>query len=591
MAYPERWLSELMARNDIVSVISEYTRLSSRGGRMWGLCPFHPERDPSFSVSPDKQLFHCFSCKAGGSVIQFIEQAENLSYHDAIRFLAQRVGMDMPNEVDDERLRAEKARRDRLYNANREAALFYHKALLSDIGADARKYLIGRGIDGSTAVKFGLGYSPNDWDALYKHLSSLGFSRDDLIDAGLCVKGRKDPESTFDFFHDRLMFPVINSYGRVVAFGGRVLSGGDGAKYMNTGDTPIYNKKHNIYGINLMKGRKLSDLIMVEGYMDVISLHQAGIDNAVASLGTALTSQQAKLLGRFAPGVYYAYDGDSAGQKAMLRGIDVLEASGIEPKVIKIPEGRDPDEYVQAYGAEAFMLLKDSAMTSSMFKLEYMAAKYDFSTPDGREKYAREACSFIAGLEPIERERYIKLVSERSGMAPDTLRAQCGAEKPMGDAEKHTVIQGAYRRRQAQSERVKAEQLLLASLMVSRADANLIVQSKDFSYSLFSSDSLREFSEMLMNAYKSTEKPDIAKLLAVCESADIEQAGAAADMIDNIVSPVETASDCIRSILKTEYDERIRELSRLAEEETDPGKRQQLMSEQLALVMKSREIR
>ena len=237
------------------------------------------------------------------------------------------------------------------------------------------------------------------------------------------------------------------------------------------------------------------------------------------------------------------------------------------------------------------MLLKDSAMTSSMFKLEYMAAKYDFSTPDGREKYAREACSFIAGLEPIERERYIKLVSERSGMAPDTLRAQCGAEKPMSDAEKHTVIQGAYRRRQAQSERLKAEQLLLASLMVSRADANLIVQSKDFSYSLFSSDSLREFSEMLMNAYKSTEKPDIAKLLAVCESADIEQAGAAADMIDNIVSPVETASDCIRSILKTEYDERIRELSRLAEEETDPGKRQQLMSEQLALVMKSREIR
>ena len=227
MAYPERWLSELMARNDIVSVISEYTRLSSRGGRMWGLCPFHPERDPSFSVSPDKQLFHCFSCKAGGSVIQFIEQAENLSYHDAIRFLAQRVGMDMPNEVDDERLRVEKARRDRLYNANREAALFYHKALLSDIGADARKYLIGRGIDGSTAVKFGLGYSPNDWDALYKHLSSLGFSRDDLIDAGLCVKGRKDPESTFDFFHDRLMFPVINSYGRAGAFGGRVLSGGD----------------------------------------------------------------------------------------------------------------------------------------------------------------------------------------------------------------------------------------------------------------------------------------------------------------------------------------------------------------------------
>ena len=252
MAFPETWLNELMNRNDIVSVVSEYTRLSPKGGRLWGLCPFHPERDASFTVSPDKQVFHCFSCKAGGSVIQFIMQAESLGYADAVRFLAQRAGMDMPNEINDAKLREEKALRDRLYAANREAAMFYHQVLLSDAGLPARQYLLNRGIDGSTAVRFGLGYSPNDWDELFKHMTSAGYTRDELISAGLCVKGRKDETKTFDFFHDRLMFPVISASGRVLAFGGRIIGKGEGAKYMNTGDTLIYNKRHNIYAINLM---------------------------------------------------------------------------------------------------------------------------------------------------------------------------------------------------------------------------------------------------------------------------------------------------------------------------------------------------
>lgn len=591
MALPDAWMHELMTRNDIVSVISEYTHLSSKGGRLWGLCPFHPERDPSFSVSPDKQLFHCFSCKAGGSVIQFIMQAENLTYIEAVRHLAQRVGMDMPNEADDARLREDKAKRDRLYSANREAALFYVKQLFSNAGAAARQYLIGRGIDRSTAVRFGLGYAPNDWDALFRHMTELGYSREELLDAGLCVRGRKNDEATFDFFHDRLMFPVISASGRVIAFGGRIISGSDGAKYMNTGDTLIYNKRHNIYGINLMKGKKLSELIMVEGYMDVISLHQAGIDNAVASLGTALTAQQAKLLGRYAPSVYYAYDGDSAGQKAMLRGIDVLEQNGVEPRVIRIPEGKDPDEYVRAYGTEAFLLLKDSSISAPAFRLEYMAEKYDFATPDGREKYAKEACDYISGLEPVERDRYIRLVSEKSGVGQDVLRQQCGEVRHDGGTAQQRVIGGAYRRQPVLTERIKAEQMLLAGMMVSRADTQQIVQLPDFSYSLFEKTGLADFAKALVKAYSGGDSPDITSLIAACEGRDGEYAGGAADMAESISFPLATAKDCIRTIKKSELDARIRELTALIDEETDPDRRRQFQKEQSDLIIKSRSIR
>lgn len=590
MAFPDSWMRELMNRNDIVSVISEYTRLNAKGGRMWGLCPFHPERDASFSVSPDKQLFHCFSCKAGGSVIQFIMQAENLSYVEAVRHLAQRAGMDMPNEVDDARLREDKARRDRLYKANREAALFYHKTLLSDTGKAARNYLISRGIDANTAVRFGLGYAPNDWNALYNYMTALGYQRDDLLDAGLCIKSRKNEDMTFDFFHDRLMFPVIAANGRVIAFGGRILAG-DGAKYMNTGDTLIYNKRHNIYGINMMKGRKLSELIMVEGYMDVISLHQAGVDNAVASLGTALTNQQARLLKRFAPGVYYAYDGDSAGQKAMLRGIEILKNNDIEPKVIKIPEGKDPDEFVRTYGTEAFLLLRDSAMTAPMFRLEYMANGVDFSTPDGRERYAKETCEFISELEPVERERYLKVVSERTGMSMDVLRRQCGESKQNSGEVGQRTITGTYRRQNEYSERARAEQLLLSCLMTNRMDAQQIIALKNFSMDLFKQPGVKTFAESLKAAYTKTDKPDITALIAECEGKEGEIAGAAASSAGEISSPVAMARDCIDTILKMDYDDRIRELAILIETETSSERRLTLQREQLELVVKSRSIR
>ncbi len=584
LAFPETWMNELMSRNDIVSVVSEYTRLKPKGGRMWGLCPFHPERDPSFSVSPDKQLFHCFSCKAGGSVIQFVMQAENLPYIDAVKYLAQRAGMDLPDEVNDAGLREQKAKRDRIYAANKDAARFFRSMLMSEAGATARQYLLNRGIGGKIATKFGLGYSPKEWDSLFRHMTSLGYKRDELIEAGLCVKGRKDPDATFDFFRNRLMFPVIAANGAVIAFGGRILSGEDGAKYMNTGDTLVYNKRHNVYGINLMKGRKLSDLIIVEGYMDVISLHQAGIDNAVASLGTALTGQQARLMSRFAPKVMYAYDGDSAGQKAMLRGIDVLSENHVEARVIVIPGGMDPDEFVRSCGSEAFLKLKDSSLSAAQFKLEFIRSQYNFSSPEERGRYAAEACKFLASLEPVEREMHFKVVSECSGIDIATIRKQCGNEIAPSN-ETHTVKAG-FRRMKRFDEIKKSEQMLLACLMVSRSDALQIIRLDGFSFDLFSSACDAEFAKQIVDKYEHCQTIDYKLMIAELNSERSELPGAAISLSEELLQPIETAKDCIGFIIKNRTEERIRCLSESIANEKDPQNRAALLREQMELLKK-----
>lgn len=306
---------------------------------------------------------------------------------------------------------------------------------------------------------------------------------------------------------------------------------GEGAKYMNTGDTLIYNKRHNIYAINLMKGRKLDELIMVEGYMDVISLHQAGIDNAVASLGTALTSQQVRLMGRFAKRVCYAYDGDSAGQKAMLRGVDIIARGELEPRVIVIPGGLDPDEFVRANGAEAFLKLKDASLTAVMFKLETMANAVDLNTADGRQKYASDACRLLASLEPVERDRYIKVVSEKSGIAREVIQSQCGVDAERAEdgiapatAKPHSTPSDTKNRRMLKK-REKAEQLLLACMLVSRQDAAAIEQLENFSTELFSTPGTAKFAAMLTEAYKTAEKPDIRLLLAELNGDESEIAG------------------------------------------------------------------
>lgn len=583
-----------MSRNEIASVISEYTHLAPKGGRLWGLCPFHPEKQASFTVSPDKQLFHCFSCKAGGSVVQFIMQAESLSYPEAIRFLAQRAGMDMPEEIDDEKLRREKALRDRLYKANRDAAKFFHSTLLAPEGLKARQYLLSRGIDGSTAVRFGLGYAPNDWDALFNHMTSLGYTRDELVAAGLCIRGRQDESKTFDFFHGRLMIPIIDARGQVLAFGGRIIEGEDAAKYMNTGDTLIYNKRHNVYAINMMKGKKLDELIMVEGYMDVISLHQFGVDNAVASLGTALTSQQVRLMSRFAKRAIYAYDGDAAGQNAMLRGVDILSEGGMEPRVIVIPGGDDPDEFIRKYGRDAFLKLKDSSITAVQFKLEHMARSEDLDSPDGRQRFAQNACRLLASLEPVERERYVPLVSERSGLSKEIIREQLGTAKPIEkDTHEIRLTPGAYRRTGEFRQRTKTETLLLAGMMVSRNDLAAIEQLTGFSYELFTEPALAAFAKRLKEAYSRSNgrTVDIRLLISEIDDAGADMVAEAAAKAEDILAPVETAQDCIRAIRREDCKQEIAAVNESIAAEHDPAKRSALMQRQMELIRMLRSLK
>ncbi|MBO4384588.1 MAG: DNA primase [Clostridia bacterium] len=566
MAFPDAWLSELLSKNDIASVISEYTELKPKGGRLWGHCPFHTDKTPSFSVSPDKQLFHCFSCKAGGSVIQFVMQAENLSYFDAVRHLASRANMDMPEEINDRKLIEQKHLRDRIYEANREAANFYFRELFSEAGGGARRYLEARGVNADTAKRFGLGFSPDGYDVLYKYLSEKGFSRDVLLSAGLVIKGRKDESKTYDFFRGRLMFPVVSASGKVIAFGGRTMANEE-PKYINTGDTPVYNKRENIYAINLLKGKKLDDIIIVEGYMDVISLHQAGIENAVASLGTALTSQQTRLLKRYASKIYYAYDGDDAGQSAMIRGIDILRSSGMEPRVIVIPGGNDPDEYIKAFGRDDFLVLKDASITGVQFKLSRLAKQCGIDTADGRQRFAVEACSMISRLDPVERDRYIPYVSETSGLSAATIREQCGVDLKTASDTAGADPAGrkrymGFKKPKRDDERTLSERKLLSCIMRSADDGLLISKSKLFSLMLFTSDAMRVFAAKLISDYDSGKKVNIPLMLAGLDSDGSEDISDAFSSIDSISDPVSCAEDVMLNLTVRTLKDEISELSK-----------------------------
>ena len=402
-----------------------------------------------------------------------------------------------------------------------------------------------------------------------------------LISAGLAVKGRKDPEQTFDFFRGRLMFPVISPMGKVIAFGGRTM-GNDEPKYINTGDTPVYNKRENIYALNLLKGKKLDDIIMVEGYMDVISLHQHGIDNAVASLGTALTPQQAKLIKRYVTKVYYAYDGDEAGQKAMLRGIDILRSSDIEPRVIVIPDGRDPDEFVKAFGADSFLNLKDASITGLRFKLERIAKQYGLDTPDGREKFARDACRLLASLDPVERDRYIPVVAQMGGISAETVKEQCSLSK--GDngtgSESYAPRAAGFRRPVRDTgERARFERTLLACMMASPDDGKAIARMKGWSPSLFTSESLRKFSVRLLEAYSKGGKPDIPLMLAELEGEEANEVSGAYSEEESTIAPSDTAEGIIKRLSLMTLKDELKELSARANAEIDTAKKASLMEE------------
>ena len=578
MAFPDAWLDELLAKNDIVSVVSSYVELRPKGRRLWGLCPLHGEKTPSFSVSPDKQMFYCFGCHAGGTVIQFIMQMERMSFVEAVKLLANRAGMELPETADDTAMQRERAYKERLYAACKAAARFYMETLLGPDGAPGRAYLAGRGLTSESVKRFGIGYAPAAWDALKNHLLAAGFTQQELLDAGLLVHNT-EKNSVYDAYRNRVIFPIIGASGRVLGFGARVLND-DKPKYINTGDTPIYNKRNNLYGLYLQKGRRCADLVMVEGYTDVIGLFEAGITNAVASLGTALTVQQARLLKRYTQLVYIAYDGDAAGQNATIRSLDILSHEGIDVRVIVFPDAQDPDEFIRTHGREAFDALKDHALSLNAFKLESMARGYRLTDENDRERYAKEACRFIASLQPVEQGRYYAQLAKKTGYPVEALQAQGAAGSPLETA---PIRRSPGTRRAAapaeEDARTRAENALLLAMAQSR-EATLAAVS-DGAAELFSDDARSLLAAEIIAAYAADTAPNCARIIAAMPE---ELAGRLAGVFreDAVAKdPLRVVRDCAAAIRRFDRRRQIDAMTLQLTDSTLPANERQALMERI----------
>lgn len=412
MPFPESFLQELKLRSDITEIASSYVNLKRHGRNMVGLCPFHGEKTPSFNIYTENGSFYCFGCGAGGDVITFIMKIENLDYVEAVKFLAQRAGMEMPENTYDDSL---SKLRMRIYEANREAARFFHATLLSQRGQSGLNYLRGRALSDRTIRHFGLGFADDDWNSLCNHLKNKGFSEYEIYSANLAFK-RKNGNGIYDRFVNRVMFPIIDLRGNVIAFGGRIMTD-EKPKYLNTSDTPAFKKSENLFSLNNAKSSGTRTLILCEGYMDVIALNQAGFTNAVATLGTALTNEQAVLMKRYADEVIICYDADGAGQKATARAIDILRNAGLPIKILTVPSGKDPDEFIRSKGENgpaAFKLLIEKCGNDIEYRLMKLKENYNLNTTDGKVAFLNEAVKIVATIEsPIERDVFAsKLCAE-----------------------------------------------------------------------------------------------------------------------------------------------------------------------------------
>ena len=422
MKYPREWIDSVRERSDIVELIGSYVTLRRAGSNYTGLCPFHSERTPSFTVFPDTQSFFCFGCEAGGDAFTFVMRSENLEYPEAVEFLAKRAGIQIPETRED----SDQPRgisRARAYELNRAAARFYRDCLFDPaIGEAGMNYLRDtRGLDTAVIRHFGLGYAPNEFGVLLPHLKSLGFTEEEMRQCFLC--GRSQSGRYYDYFRGRVMFPVINTAGEVVAFSGRDVTGTSKAKYLNSSDTPVFQKRKNLFALNFAKAHCAEQMILCEGNMDVVSMHAAGFENAVASLGTALTDEQARIMARYTKQVIIAYDGDSAGQRAAGRAMDIFARVGLDVRVLRITDAKDPDEYIRKFGTDAFARLLKGSSTGFSYRLDGVLNRYNIKEPEDRIKAAAELCGMVARVwSSAEREVYLQAVAERLGLPIDSLR-------------------------------------------------------------------------------------------------------------------------------------------------------------------------
>lgn len=556
--YPEELIAEITAANDIVDTVSRYVRLKRSGNSYMGCCPFHREKTPSFHVSADKQLYHCFGCGAGGSVIQFIMNAEGLDFPEAVKYLADKAGIRLPEDNVGANSEERYRRKQELYKLNRDAARFFREMLLSKQGAQAQAYLTRRGLSGKTIAAFGLGFAPKGWDELLQRMTKMGYSRDLLAESGLCIRNEKG--HMYDRFRERVMYPIIDVRGNIIGFGGRIMSG-DGAKYMNSPESIVYDKGKNLFALNLARKSKRGYYILVEGYMDVISLHQAGIDAAVAGCGTALTEHQARLISK-SP-VYLCYDSDEAGIKACVRAESMFRAIGGKVKVITIPHCKDADEYIKKFGGEAFEKLIEKARSFVEYQLDILLSGADLNDVSQKIEIVERAAKIFAGIpNAVEREAYINTLSVRTGISVDSINSEVrkingkNARKEISSELKRVSALPGDVKTRSQGRRISAESGFLSML----ADSARVfgqfgsrLSEDDFSVSIHKKifAAIREFyesgrqgncSDYLVPLFRENEKELSEVLLSA----------------PNIENPIEAAADFVEIIENEIFEEKLR---------------------------------
>ena len=557
MAFPASFIDELVARNPIEDVVGQHVTLRRSGANMFGLCPFHGEKTASFSVAPDKGIYYCFGCHKGGGVVNFMMELEGLSYPDAVRALAKRVGMEVP---EDEQYQSRYKQQERLWALHKEAARFFHSQLYAPAGKQALEYALGRGMSKSILTTFGVGYAPDSWDSMVKAMRAKGYTDQELKDSGLVTVSQKNG-NLFDRFRDRLMFPIIDVRGNVIGFGGRIIKNDpNAAKYLNSPETMIFNKRKNLFGLNLAKKSKQGFLILVEGNIDVVALHQYGFDNAIASLGTSLTDEQAALMTRYADQIVLIYDGDQAGQNATKRAIPILEKAGLQVKVLQIRDAKDPDEFLKKFGADKFKLLLEESSNRVEYQLNSIRKKYDLTLDDQRVKYLQECADLIATLpSAVQQEVYGHRVAESAKISFEAMkleiskavkRQQSRARKAQEKIDLEPARALQPKSRSIRYDNIKsavAEENVIAQILREPA---LLDQIRDLKQEEFSSS-------LLGNVYgqlRARHEQGLEVSLAVLAELGGEEMSHIAGIVNRHQNPVDEQGlkDCVRTI-QSEY--------------------------------------
>ena len=578
----EDWRNELLSKINIADIVGEYVSLQNKGGRLWACCPFHHEKTPSFTVNTDRQYYHCFGCGKGGNAINFVMEAEKLSFPEACQFLADKVGMQMPQIRDKTDYEERKRKKQTIYAINKAAARFFHSELYQPGGKAALEYFMHqRGLTPDLIKTFGLGYAPDSWDALLHVLQKQGFQVQDIAQAGLCKL--KDGKA-YDIFRGRPIMPIIDVFSNVIGFGGRAMKPEDQPKYLNTAETLVFNKRKNLYNMNLVrKIHNLQYIILAEGYMDVIALYTYGFKNAVATLGTALTPEQARFLSRYTKKVIVSYDGDVAGRKATLRAVDILHEQGLSAYAVSIPEDKDPDEFLKEYGSKAYLELLKKALPRVGYKLYSEAKKCDLTTMDGKESYLKACIPILKAEESaIVRERYIRQLSQQTGFSERSIQSEIGHGQNTEPVQWDTTIK-AHADKQEQSA-LKSEQYVMLRIIEQPQAVEMLREKMHITEDSFQNKTYGKIFFIINDCIKKGFSPTSAEILSrLSNEEELSEATALMEQSYETLAPGKKADtfliDCIRDILRRNLSDRRDQCLKLREQTNDETKRKALLSE------------